>query len=74
MSSDDTFTDIELHGYEGSVNISTGHVGSMTTSKAGRVKDATELRRYAEFILALAEESERVLKEYMDQMILGGEG
>ena len=42
-------------GYEGSVHAN-GRIASMTTSrKATRMPDAAELRRFADFLLALAE-------------------
>ncbi len=61
---EDNVTYIELHGYEGTVRKSNGHVGQMPSRDPRRGTTAEELRRYAEFVLALAEESERVLKEY----------
>ena len=41
-------------GYEGSVH-ENGRIASMTTARSTRMPDAAELRRFADFILALAE-------------------
>ena len=41
-------------GYEGSVH-ENGRIASMTTARSTRMPDAAELRRFADFLLALAE-------------------
>ncbi len=54
---------VTVNGYQGEVNIKTGSIGAIQTGKGARMPDATELRRYAEFILELAKTSERLKQE-----------
>ena len=56
------YTTVTVNGYQGEVNIKTGSIGAIQTGKGGGMPDATELRRYAEFILELAQTSELVIE------------
>ena len=60
IEEDGPYLKVTMHGYEGLVFKENGRIGMMMTGKGGSMADATELRRYAEFILELAKTSETV--------------
>jgi len=63
ITSGNEYIEVKVNGYRGEVNTETGKIGAMQTGK-GCMPDANELRRYAEFIIALAKTSEIAIISY----------